>query len=138
METISVQINSKALQDYIKKFSGNLDRLNTLFQRSSNIMHADIVKHFNTDKQSGDGSPWAPVRYKPKSGSILVRTSRLRNSMAQRWTNKTAEVFTNVEYGATHNFGDPKRNIPQREFMWLSKDAMDQIITIFSKEIVPS
>jgi phage gpG-like protein len=138
MESISVQINSKPLQDYIRKFSSNLDRLDTLFQRSSNVMHADIVKHFNSDKKGSDGSPWAPVKYKPTRGSILVRTSRLRNSMVQRWTNKTAEVFTNVEYGATHNFGDSKRNIPQREFMWVSKDAMDQIMNIFSKEIIPS
>lgn len=136
-DKISVTINDKEVNIYLNKFKNNLDRLDTLFQRSSNIMHADIIKHFQSDKKSGDGTPWAPVKYKPNRGSILVRTSRLRNSFAQRWSNKNAEVFTNVEYAATHNFGDPKRNIPQREFMWMGNSAMDQIVKIFASEVIP-
>lgn len=41
--------------------------------------------------------------------------------------NSAVEVGTNLVYAATHQFGDEKRRIPQREFLGLSPDDEQQI-----------
>ena len=52
---------------------------------------------------------------------ILSNTGRLRNSIRARNTRTEAIVGTNTKYAAIHNFGYPKRNIPQRRFMGLNR-----------------
>ena len=87
-----------------------------------------------------DGKPWVGLksrtivsRYnsglKKKRGKravkgrsrILSNTGRLRNSIKARNTRTEAIVGTNTRYAAIHNFGYPKRNIPQRRFMGLNR-----------------
>ena len=140
MPFLEVVVDDKDLKQYLGKFQSNIERMDSLFQRASNIMHADIIKHFNQDKKSSSGRPWAPLKkvwnyVKNDPSSLLVRSGRLRGSMAQSWGKDNAKVFTNVEYAAVHNFGF--RGIPKREFMWIGEPAVDRIVTMFSREIIP-
>ena len=82
------------------------------------------------------GEPWHELatatilrRRNKDKGSIkpLVDTGRLMNSINFRATSVEAIVGTNVIYSATHNFGDPSRNIPKREFMGVTP-VEEQII----------
>lgn len=60
-------------------------------------------------------------RRQKRRPKILQDTGRLRNSVRARHTRTEAIVGTNVKYAAVHNFGYPKRNIPQRRFMGLNR-----------------
>ena len=52
---------------------------------------------------------------------ILQRTGRLKRSVHARNTKTEAIVGTNSKYATTHNFGFPKKNVPQRRFMGLNR-----------------
>lgn len=105
----------------------------------SRDMKKEVDMRFRNEVDT-DGSPWKGLkgntiisRYnsglKKKRGKravkgrsrILSNTGRLRNSIRARNTRREAIVGTNVKYAATHNFGYPKRNIPQRRFMGLNR-----------------
>jgi len=104
----------------------------------------DVMDHFRKEEGPGGGWPeWQKTR-KDKKGStvrktkrggskLLQDTGRLRQSTRFRVLKETAEVFNQVKYAATHNFGDPKRNIKKRKFMWLSDKAIDSIVKTFAR-----
>lgn len=83
---------------------------------------------------SADGTPWAPLkpatlrrkaRTKPNAG-ILVLDEHLRRLVVQTSRN-SVEIGTPLIYGATHQFGDPDRNITARPFLGLSDADRDEI-----------
>jgi phage virion morphogenesis protein len=82
-------------------------------------------------KTSHGEVPWqalspAYAKRKKKGGGILELNGDLRDSLVHLVTGKTSvQIGTNLIYAATHQFGDPKRNIPQREFLGLS--AMNEM-----------
>jgi len=104
----------------------------------------DIVDHF--DKERGPKGKWkkrSPItqmqyarlnkkhkKYNP-SNKLLQLTGALRQSILPSNVKKISKdeilVFSNVEYSAMHDLGSRKRNLPQREFMWLSKPAISRI-----------
>ena len=73
-----------------------------------------IVSRYNSGLKKKRGKRAVKGRAK-----ILSNTGRLKRSVLARNTKTEAIVGTNVKYAATHNFGDPTRNIPQRRFMGL-------------------
>ena len=62
--------------------------------------------------------------------SILVETGALRDTLRYRITATSVKFGTDRKYGATHQFGDPKRNIPARPFIGLSDDDREAILDI--------
>ncbi len=86
-------------------------------------MHKDVMEHFKAE-QGPEGS-WEPIE---RTGKILQDTGRLRASIKKTSKKHEAQVATNVIYAATHNFGDDKRNIKKREFMYLSDKSIEDII----------
>ena len=75
-----------------------------------------IVSRYNSGLKKKKGKRAVKGRAK-----ILSNTGRLKRSVLARNTKTEAIVGTNVKYAATHNFGDPTRNIPQRRFMGLNR-----------------
>jgi len=84
-------------------------------------------------KASPSGTAWPSLspdyaKHKKKGGGILELSGDLRDSLVHLVTGKSSvEVGTNLIYAATHQFGDPRRNIPQREFLGLSTADEQQI-----------
>ncbi|MCW8830735.1 MAG: phage virion morphogenesis protein [Gammaproteobacteria bacterium] len=92
------------------------------FARSGVIGLADVMRHFRSTQS--DTGKWKAVN---RGGQPLQKTGRLKNSISFVYDNKGAVVGTNVVYAATHNYGDKRRNIEQRKFLWLSKNAEEKI-----------
>ena len=136
MANRSFIIDSRQIKSWEKSLKQNVGRMSEYTSRASNLMHQDIIKHFDQDKKGSTGSPWAKTKKAHKSGDTLIRTGTLRGSFFERYTETYAEVGTQVEYAAVHNFGYRKKNIPQREFLWISTMAENQITRVFA-EIVP-
>ena len=126
----------KGVQNGEKKFVGIL----------SSIVYADIIRHF--ENEQGSKSSWAPwsksyteaLKIKGRSGNKKLQYSgKLRNNISPiskggnfrktsdgfLWYNN-AKTSTGFPYAAAHDVGGPK--LPQRDFMWLSDKAMDNIL----------
>ena len=127
-----------------------IDNPLSTFKFARLIMLQDVFDHF-TKEESPEGA-WQPLKiigmsesgkitsYRLRKGEatsskILQDTGRLRNSITGVVSSKGAEVGTNLVYAKTHQYGDPKRNIPQRTFVWLSKQAQERIFTKFIKDM---
>jgi phage gpG-like protein len=113
----------------------------------SAIVYADVIDHFR--REEGDKGPWKNLyngekwskgykKYMDKIGkggnNILQDTGRLRNNFkpdkvkkiqdGYLWFND-AQTNSGFPYAAAHDQGGP--SLPQRKFMWLSKNAMNRI-----------
>jgi len=101
----------------------------------------DVMDHFS--KEEGPDGKWKSLsewtlraRRKGKgSGTarILQDTGTMRRSVKFRGTSSDAEVYTGIEYAATHQYGRTARigkrsiTIPKRPFLWLSDKARKAI-----------
>lgn len=135
-DAIKVVIDDKEVSAWIKRLKGKASRMNIFMQKASDIMHDDIKNHFEpTGHKSSNGKSWPEVKYKPTTGDLLLRKGYLRGSIYKKFSDTNAEVGTNMEYAATHNFGDKSRNIPKREFLWVSDKAIQMIEKTFINEL---
>jgi len=66
---------------------------------------------------------------------VLVVSGNLQRSIDFKSDNSKVVVGTPVEYSAVHQTGEPKKNIPQREFLGLSKLDKERIEEIIEKHI---
>ena len=106
-------------------------------------MRSSVIKNFEPGFGRPPSLPWRPrvatsterkilaKRQTKKRGGgtwkLLVHTGRLWRSIRPRVTGEYAEVFTDVVYAATHNYGDPRRNIPQRRFMCIPDNEQEEM-----------
>lgn len=136
-----VTVDDKALQKRLALISARAKDSSGFTKPASIQMHRDVIDHFSREAApSGKWKAWstkyAEARAKGRGGSkILVDTGILRGSIAFSNTSKTATVGTNTEYAATHNYGDSSRNIPKREFMWLSPKLITNLAEQFTKYV---
>jgi len=150
MSDITVKIDDKGLLNLINLMKKKALNMATPFKKASLIMHADVMKRFEGESDE-KGTHWRPImltkqtmkrrkmltkRGTVKKGrtslKILQDTGRLKNSIRPYSNAFGAEVKTNVEYAAAHNYGDKKRKLPARPFMRdLSEEATGKIIRLF-------
>ena len=123
----NVEVEMDALKKRLQKMRNNLTNPSPTMQKVSTLMYKDVLTHFG--KEQGDSGSWTPLKY--RKGKILQDTGRLRNSIKSDNTKDSASVGTSLEYAATHNYG--RDNIPERKFLWLSKDMLKQITDILGK-----
>lgn len=106
---------------------------NELLDAIGGLVVSQTETRITQTKTSPDGTAWpalnpAYAKRKKKGGGILELEGDLRDSLVHLVTgNSAVEVGTNLVYAATHQFGDEKRGIPQREFLGLSPENEQQI-----------
>lgn len=131
---VELKIDKRSIEQ-TKRFYADLQSRVThgdrFFQRAAMIMHRQVMDNFKKE-QGPDGGKWARLKKKRKRGGskVLQDTGILRSSILFRGHRANAEVKTNLKYAATHQFGDKRRGIPARPYMWmpdqLRKDLTDQ------------
>lgn len=69
---------------------------------------------------------------------ILQDTGAMRGSIVYSVDESGVEagVPTTIPQAATHQFGDPKRNIPARPFIYINKREAQRLLKTFSKEVL--
>lgn len=140
------------------KFTGDLKKLTKdldgLADRAVNIkpalkkvgviMYADVLDHFQ--KEQAPHSKWvglSPVTIMLRRGNSAKPLQDTRNMLQSVETDvqkKDVAVGTNSIKARTHNYGRSGQrwgnatvNIPQREFMWLSKKAEGRMVDVVAK-----
>jgi len=153
MAEFVAQIDIRPWMSYLSGIQGRIkDKFKLLKVAFTTYGFADIIDHF--EKERGQDGKWVQRaestqhRYerigsgdwKPPVGiarsafnptnKLLSLTGNLRQSLLTsnvRPRGDGLEFFANAEYSGVHDEGSPKKNIPQREFMWLSDNAMEKM-----------
>lgn len=123
-DAISIKAETKEVNILLDRLSA-ANKTGPLMQRIGAILQNDTKLNFRR-QAAPDGTPWKATK---RGGQILSDTRRLRNSIQHEFGNDYARVGTNVIYAATHQFGDPKRNIAARPFLGVGKRSADKINT---------
>lgn len=132
-----IVLDSKEWDKFLGRITANSEKLVKLLQvAASTIGFGDIVKHF--DAEAGPDGPWAQWSERTRAAynargmggnKILQFTGRLRQSILPQQGRAdivgvdSVRMYAGTVYSRTHDEGDSDRNIPQREFMWLSDKA---------------
>ena len=114
--------------------SRGIDQLNATLDRLSGIDTSPVlgvmgrivedqtINRIKETKASPDGELWpewsdeyAATRH--SNQSLLESQGHLVDSMQSVEGLDSVEVGTNLEYARSHQYGDPRRGIPQREFL---------------------
>jgi len=119
-----------------------LNMLNKAYEKMSDttpLMRgiAGILMHAVEENFAEQGRPaWVDLKEKTKEvrrkqnkwpGKILQVSGQLASSIQPHVSKDEAAVGTNKIYAATHQFGDPGRNIPARPFLTLGEDDLKEI-----------
>ena len=103
-------------------------------------LNADLKKKFKnlgTAYASGQRVYRSDVGGIPRSAfrvtnKILQLTGNLRKTMlkptVEQIDNSTIRVSSTSPYGAAHDEGDSKKNLPKREFMWVDDKAKEAMV----------
>lgn len=144
-DVLVAEFNDKEVKEFLKQLIENTKKVKSFGAEYtgllSAIVYADVMKHF--DEEKGSAGPWKQwsksyketLKKQGKSGNkILQDTGRLRNNFLPSKHRKTSSGllwFNNAKtkdgkpYAAEHDEGFGR--IPQRDFMWLSDDALEKI-----------
>lgn len=124
-------ISIEELQGKLEKLSKALENKTPLLRRVANTLQNATEESF--DKQASPfGEKWKPnapkTLQKKRGNKILIQSGLLSQSFTQKVTGSSAQVGTNKEYAAIHQFGGKagrgkKVNIPARPFMPIKQNG---------------
>lgn len=127
----NITINIEELQEKLSKASAALADKTPLLRRIANTLQNVTEESF--DKQASPfGEKWkdnAPsTKAKKRGNKVLIKSGLLSQSFTQKVTGSSAQVGTNKEYAAIHQFGGKagrgkKVNIPARPFMPIKQNG---------------
>ena len=107
---------------------------NRLLHTMGALAESQVRARLVEEKQDPTGNLWPALnpnyakRKKKRSGSgLLEHQGHLVDSMESQIHDDSVEIGTNLVHTATHDQGDPKRNIPQRQFLGLSEEGAEAI-----------
>lgn len=119
---IEIKVDSTKLQAAFSALSSKIRDTRPAMHSIAEMMLDSVKENFEVEgrpkwKRLKDETIKARKRKGTWPSKILTELSQLKNSISPRSTNTEAIVGTNVEYAATHQFGDASRNIPSRPFL---------------------
>ena len=127
----NITISIEELQEKLSKASAALENKTPLLRRIANTLQNVTEESF--DKQASPfGEKWKPnspkTLAKKRGNKVLIKSGLLSQSFTQKVTGFSAQVGTNKEYAAIHQFGgkagrNKKVTIPARPFMPIRKNG---------------
>ena len=119
------------------------NRLNRFLRRPMNGLEYDmgaevvsqVQRRIEIEKTSPDGKAWAAwsPRYAKSSGhgpSLLVKSNHLLTSIEVQDQGGDVYVGSKLPYAATHQYGDPSRNIPARPYLGINESKPESLLRI--------
>lgn len=90
-------------------------------------------RRIQDDKAAPDGSSWPEwsakyAKTRHSGHSLLQGEGHLQDSITYEVSGDSVLVGSPLVYAATHQFGDPARNIPQREFLGLAGQDHEDVV----------
>lgn len=137
------------VSDRLRQLRDRTGDLKPALKNIGEYMRMRTEENFQNE-QTPDGQGWTPLkpktlqqkrRKKSSINKILQDTGDLRSSLAYQVDDSSVIIGTNIKVsngyslGAIHQFGAPKRNIPARPFLGLSRDDVDEVINIIGDHL---
>ena len=126
-----ITLSIEELQGKLERLSKALENKTPLLRRIANTLQNVTEESF--DKQASPfGEKWKPnapkTLQKKRGNKILIQSGLLSQSFTQKVTGTSAQVGTNKEYAAIHQFGgkagrNRKVIIPARPFMPIKQNG---------------
>lgn len=135
---ITLDVDDRQVLTRLDELLARLDDPAPLFQDIAETLLNATRNRFD-EQHAPDGTPWAPLspayqtRKKKNRDKILVLDGYLKGLLRYQILPDGLELGTDRIYGATHQFGDPARNIPARPFLGLSEDDRSEVLSILSE-----
>lgn len=91
-------------------------------------LESSTRRRIDEEKESPEGDAWAvwsPNYARTRDGqhSLLIGENELLDSIQYAIDGRGfVDLGSNLVYAATHQFGDPERNIPERPYLGVSSD----------------
>ncbi|MDF3931393.1 phage virion morphogenesis protein [Pseudomonas citronellolis] len=129
-------INVNLLQD--PRLARRLDRLaeldlGPLLEGIGAEVESQTRRRIQVNKASPSGSPWpewsadyAETRHSGQS--LLQGEGHLLSSLTVQVIDDSVLVGSPLVYAATHQYGDEERGIPQREFLGLEGNDLEDVV----------
>ncbi len=140
---LDIQIHISNAAEVKAAFEGlqaRLADLTPVFQDIGESMLNRTRERFNT-QTAPDGTPWKALSpaytlvKKQNVAQILTLYGRLRGTLNYQAGKHEVRIGTPLIYGATHQFGDPRRNIPARPFLGLSTSDEQELLDILNDHL---
>ncbi len=126
---IKIKLDADSVVQQLEKISSDLSDAKPLMRKLAETMRFAVDRNFEEE-----GRPkWVPLR--SREGKALRDTGALWDSINTAVTKKTAQVGTNEEYAAVHQFGTNKAGrgknitIPARPFLQLTKRDNEALLS---------
>jgi phage virion morphogenesis protein len=137
---IEIEFDDREVQQLLRRLVDLTGDLEPAFADIGEYLTRSHDERFSR-QVSPDGQPWEALSpgyqaRKPKNqDKILTLDGHLRGTLHPEPSADQLLFGTNLIYGATHQFGDPDRNIKERPFLGISDDDRDEILDIIRDHI---
>ncbi|MFD2177750.1 phage virion morphogenesis protein [Veronia pacifica] len=120
--------------DRLNRVLARLSRVNTedLMGALANLVESQTRERLEHTKISPDYDLWpnwsdsyADTRH--ANHKLLENEGHLVDSVVSVVDDGGGEVGSNLVYASSHQYGDDKRNLPQREYLGVNADNMEQL-----------
>lgn len=139
--SIRYEFDDRAVRDALQRLADAAGDLEPAFADIGEYL-LNSIQERSSRHEAPDGTPWEPLspgykaRKKRNADKILVLDDHLIGELAYQADSNSVQVGTAMIYGATHQFGDPGRNIPTRPFLGVSTDDEAEILAILQDHLV--
>jgi phage virion morphogenesis protein len=137
---IDIRENSAEVGDALDRLAVRVRNLKPVFKDIGEYLMLSEDQRFSEQK-SPEGDPWAPLnpkyaaRKKRNKSKILILDDVLAGTMRYQATAESLLFGTDRIYGATHQFGDDDRGIPDRPFLGISPADETEILNIIRRHL---
>ncbi len=114
-------------------------------EQCRNLILCDITDNFDKST-SPDGTAWPPRQLAGDGHPLLIETRALIDAATGKGAGSMSEIDGRelqlgidgsiIPYAATHNFGDPVRNIPQREFIGAKEETLKECGDLIADDLL--
>lgn len=106
-------------------------RRQVLLDRMAELMLEQNRRRLDEQKESPDGSPWAPLspEYAARKGGgdLLEESHHLLDSLQAQSGQDGVTLGSNLVYAAVHLYGDDSKGIPARPYLGFSDDDLVEL-----------
>jgi len=137
---VSIKTDDRDLRAALARVAATIGRLEPALRDIGEALLIRERARF-ARQESPEGVPWEPLkplslaRKKKNKDKVLIESGLLKDLMRYTVTGNTLAFGTDRIYGATHQFGAPKRGIPARPFLGLSAEDEREIMAILADHV---
>jgi phage virion morphogenesis protein len=137
---VTIDVDDRQVIERLDELIGRLDDPTPALRDIGEALLNSHHRRFE-EQVAPDGTPWAPLspayqaKKKKNADKILVLDGYLSGLLTYQVSSDGLELGTNRIYGATHQFGDPARNIPERPWLGLSDDDRTEVLEILGDHL---